>query len=74
MPYFYPQQMANLDRAKSLPWTFAAYEVFFRNQGDFQQGVITAEEFLDRVQAQWDEIEVPEALVQLAEAQGLTQQ
>jgi hypothetical protein len=29
---------------------------------------------LDRVQAQWDEIEVPEALVQLANAQGLQEQ
>jgi ABC-type glycerol-3-phosphate transport system substrate-binding protein len=74
MPYFYPQQMENLNRAKSLPWTFAAFEAFFRNEGDFHQGVITAEEFLDRVQAQWDEIEVPEALVQLAEAQGLKQE
>ena len=38
---------------------------------DFHQGTITAEEMLDRVQAEWDEIEVPEALVQLADAQGL---
>ena len=35
------------------------------------QGTITAEEMLDRVQTEWDEIEVPGALVQLADAQGL---
>jgi ABC-type glycerol-3-phosphate transport system substrate-binding protein len=72
--YFYPAQAQNLDKAKSLPWTFAAFEAFFRNEGDFHQGTITAEEMLDRVQTQWDEIEVPEALVQLAAAQGLQQQ
>jgi ABC-type glycerol-3-phosphate transport system substrate-binding protein len=74
LPYFYPVQMENLNRAKSLPWTFSAFEAFFRNEGDFHQGTITAEEMLDRTQAQWDEIEVPPALVQLAEAQGLMEQ
>ena len=71
--HFYPAQAANLNKAKSLPWTFAAFEAFFRNEGDFHQGKITADEMLDRVQKEWDEIEVPGALVQLAEAQGLTQ-
>lgn len=69
--HFYPAQARNLDKAKSLPWTFAAFEAFFRNEGDFHQGTITAEEMLDRVQTEWDEIEVPEALVQLADVQGL---
>ena len=69
--YFYPAQAKNLDKAKSLPWTFPAFEAFFRNEGDFHQGKVTAEEMLDSVQAQWDEITVPEALVQLADAQGL---
>ncbi len=73
-PYFYPVQQANLNRAKSLPWTFAAFEAFFRNEGDFHQGTITAEEMLDRVQTEWDEIDVPAALVELAGAQGLQQQ
>jgi ABC-type glycerol-3-phosphate transport system substrate-binding protein len=72
--YFYPAQAENLNKAKSLPWTFPAFEAFFRNEGDFHQGTITAEEMLDRVQTQWDDIEVPEALVQLAAAQGLQQQ
>lgn len=71
--HFYPAQAKNLDKAKSLPWTFAAFEAFFRNEGDFHQGTITAEEMLDRVQAEWDEIDVPEALVQLADAQGLVE-
>lgn len=69
--YFYPAQAANLNKAKSLPWTFAAFEGFFRNEGDFHQGKITAEEMLDNVQKAWDEIPVPPALVQLAAAQGL---
>ncbi len=69
--YFYPAQAANLNKAKSLPWTFAAFEAFFRNEGDFHQGKITAEEMLDNVQKAWDEITVPPALVQLAAAQGL---
>ncbi len=72
--YFYPAMARNLDRAKSLPWTFPAFEAFFRNEGDFHQGTITAEEMLDRVQVEWDEIEVPEALIQLADAQGLVEQ
>ena len=73
-PYFYPQQMANLNKAKSLPWVFPAFEAFFRNEGDFHQGTIDAATMLDRVQAEWDEIEPPAALVQLAETQGLKQQ
>ena len=73
-PYFYPMQQANLNRAKLLPWTFAAFEAFFRNEGDFHQGLITALEMLDRVQTEWDEIDVPAALVELAGAQGLQQQ
>jgi ABC-type glycerol-3-phosphate transport system substrate-binding protein len=71
LSHFLPGQLGNLNRAKSLPWTFPAFEAFFRNEGDFHQGTITAEEMLDRVQAEWDEIEVPEALIQLADAQGL---
>jgi ABC-type glycerol-3-phosphate transport system substrate-binding protein len=74
LSHFLPGQLENLGRAKSLPWTFAAFEAFFRNEGDFHQGTITAEEMLDRVQAEWDEIDVPEALIQLAEAQGLKEQ
>jgi ABC-type glycerol-3-phosphate transport system substrate-binding protein len=74
LSHFLPGQVGNLSRAKSLPWTFAAFEAFYRNEGDFHQGTITAEEMLDRVQAEWDEIEVPPALVQLAEAQGLMEQ
>lgn len=73
-PYFYPAQAKNLDKAKSLPWTFPAFEAFFRSEGDFHQGKITAEEMLDAVQAQWDEITPPPALVQLAAAQGLQEQ
>ena len=72
--HFYPAQAKNLDKAKSLPWTFAAFEAFFRNEGDFHQGTITAEEMIDRVQAEWDEIEVPAALVELANLQGLQEE
>jgi ABC-type glycerol-3-phosphate transport system substrate-binding protein len=71
LAHFLPGQLQNLGRAKSLPWTFAAFEAFFRNEGDFHQGKITAEEMLDRVQTEWNEIEVPQALIQLADAQGL---
>jgi ABC-type glycerol-3-phosphate transport system substrate-binding protein len=74
LDHFLPGQVGNLSRAKSLPWTFAAFEAFYRSEGDFHQGTITAEEMLDRVQAQWDEITVPPALVQLAEAQGLMEE
>lgn len=74
LAHFLPGQLENLSRAKSLPWTFAAFEAFFRNEGDFHQGTISAEEMLDRVQTEWDEIEVPEALIQLAAAQGLQEQ
>lgn len=73
-PHFFPAQARNLNIAKSLPWTFAAFEAFFRNEGDFHQGKITSAEMLDRVQKEWDEIEVPQALIQLAAAQGLQEQ
>lgn len=71
LAHFLPGQMENLNRAKSLPWTFAAFEAFFRNEGDFHQGKITADEMLDRVQTEWNEIEVPAALIQMADSQGL---
>lgn len=71
LSHFLPGQLGNLNRAKSLPWTFAAFEIFFRNQGDFLQGKVTAEEMLDNVQTAWDDITPPEALVQLADVQGL---
>lgn len=72
-PYFYPAQGENLNKAKSLPLTFDAFQAFFQQEGNFHQGKITAEQMLDNVQKQWDEMKVPPALVQLAEAQGLKQ-
>ncbi len=69
----YPGQLANLNRAKSLPWTFEAFEIFFRNTGELLIGSINAEQVVENSQKAWAEIDVPEALVEIANAQGLQQ-
>lgn len=69
----YPGQFANLSRAKSLPWTFEAFEIFFRNTGELIIGAITAEQVVENSHKAWGEIKVPAALVEIADAQGLKQ-
>ncbi len=69
----YPGQLGNLGRAKSLPWTFQAFEIFFRNTGEMLVGSITAEEVVANSEAAWSDVPVPPALVELAYAQGLGQ-
>ena len=69
----YPGQLDNLSRAKSLPWTFEAFEIFFRNTGELMIGSITPEQVVENSQAAWAEIKVPTALVEIADAQGLKQ-
>lgn len=70
----YPGQLDNLSRAKSLPWTFEAFEIFFRNTGELMIGSITPEQVVENSHAAWAEIKVPTALVEIADAQGLKQQ
>jgi multiple sugar transport system substrate-binding protein len=69
----YPGQLANLSRAKSLPWTFEAFEIFFRNTGELIIGSINAAQVVENSHKAWSEINVPEALVEIANAQGLQQ-
>ncbi len=69
----YPGQLANLSRAKSLPWTFEAFEIFFRNTGEMLIGSISAEQVVENSHKAWAEIDVPEALVEITNAQGLQQ-
>lgn len=66
----FPATIANLNRAKTVPWTFEAYEIFFRNLGEFVIGNIDAAGFVSNVNEQWGPINPPEALIQSAEAQG----
>ena len=69
----YPGQLANLSRAKSLPWTFEAFEMFFRNTGELMVGKITAEQVVENAHKAWGGVKVPAALVEIADAQGLKQ-
>ncbi|MDY0093228.1 MAG: extracellular solute-binding protein [Candidatus Vecturithrix sp.] len=69
----YPGQLDNLSRAKSLPWTFEAFEIFFRNTGELMIGSITPEQVVKNSHAAWAEIKVPTALIEIADAQGLKQ-
>lgn len=66
----FPATVANLNRAKTVPWTFEAYEIFFRNLGEFIIGNIDASQFADNVNSSWEPINPPEALIQAAAAQG----
>lgn len=66
----FPATVANLNRAKTIPWTFEAYEIFFRNLGEFVIGNIDAAAFVSNVNEQWISINPPEALLQSAASQG----
>ena len=65
----FPATVANLNRAKTVPWTFEAYEIFFRNLGEFIIGNIDAAGFVKDVNEAWAPINPPEALIQSAAAQ-----
>ncbi len=69
----FPATVANLNRAKTVPWTFEAYEIFFRNLGEFIIGTMDAKGFVDSVNSAWTGITPPEALIQSAKAQGQQQ-
>ena len=63
--------LSNLSKAKSLPWIFEAYEVFFRNVGELMSGNQSSSETVDKVHEAWSSIKVPAALIETAESQGL---
>jgi len=67
----YPGMLSNLSKAKSLPWIFEAYEVFFRNVGELMSGNQSSSETVDKVHEAWSSIKVPAALIETAESQGL---
>ena len=67
----YPGMLSNLSKAKSLPWIFEAYEVFFRNVGELMTGNQSSSETVDKVHEAWSSIKVPAALIETAESQGL---
>ena len=70
----FPAMVANLNRAETVPWIFAAFEVFFRHMSEFIIGAATAEETLEATLTDWAELEVPEGLIQSAMAQGQMQE
>ena len=43
-------------KAKSLPWIFEAYEVFFRNVGELMSGNQSSSETVDKVHEAWSSI------------------
>ena len=57
----YPGMLSNLSKAKSLPWIFEAYEVFFRNVGELMSGNQSSSETVDKVHEAWSSIKVPAA-------------
>ncbi len=66
----FPQQKANLNRTKGVALTFAAFEIQFRNMGEMMTGALTPTEVIERWHEGWAELTVPQALIELAEAQG----
>ena len=70
----FPNMVANLNRAESVPWIFAAFEIFFRHMGEFVIGAVDVETMLENTLADWSELEVPEGLIQSAMAQGQMQE
>ena len=70
----FPNMVANLNRAESVPWIFAAFEIFFRHMGEFVIDAVDVETMLANTLADWGELEVPEGLVQSAAAQGQMQE
>lgn len=70
----FPAMVENLNRAETVPWIFAAFEVFFRHMSEFIIDAATAEETLANTLADWAELEVPEGLLQSAAAQGQMQE
>ena len=66
--------VANLNRAESVPWIFAAFEIFFRHMSEFVIGAVDVDTMLANTLADWSELEVPEGLVQSAAAQGQMQE
>lgn len=69
----FPSHLANLQRAKSVPWVFEAFEILFRNMGEQVIGSMTAAEVVEATNTAWAEITVPQALIEAAEAQGQKQ-
>ena len=70
----FPNMVANLNRAESVPWIFPAFEIFFRHMGEFVIDAVDVETMLANTLADWAELEVPEGLVQSAAAQGQMQE
>lgn len=70
----FPNMVYNLNRAESVPWIFAAFEIFFRHMGEFVIDAVDVETMLANTLADWGELEVPEGLVQSAAAQGQMQE
>ena len=70
----FPNMVHNLNRAESVPWIFAAFEIFFRHMGEFVIDAVDVETMLANTLADWSELEVPEGLVQSAAAQGQMQE
>ena len=70
----FPNMVANLNRAESVPWIFAAFEIFFRHMSEFVIGAVDVDTMLANTLADWSELEVPEGLVQSAAAQGQMQE
>ncbi len=70
----FPNMVENLNRAESVPWIFAAFEIFFRHMGEFVIDAVDVETMLANTLADWSELEVPEGLVQSAAAQGQMQE
>ena len=70
----FPNMVDNLNRAESVPWIFAAFEIFFRHMSEFVIGAVDVDTMLENTLADWSELEVPEGLMQSAAAQGQMQE
>jgi maltose-binding protein MalE len=67
----FPAQLQNLGKAKPVPYPFEAWELLYRNLGDFLAGSATADQVIDRWHQGWADIKPPDALIESAIGQGL---
>lgn len=69
-----PVQAGNLARAIPLPLTLQSFEAFYRPMGEFIASGGSSAEAVAAIEAGWSGLEMPEALIATAEANGLVEE
>jgi ABC-type glycerol-3-phosphate transport system substrate-binding protein len=66
----YPQQAENLQNARVLPLTAEAEEVMSRELSEMITNNLPPEQVIERWHSRWSELDIPQAMIDLAEQQG----